>query len=488
MIAQTADSIVDVPADSWNELAAHSNFYNSSAWLRLLEESDGTNSVPRYHMVWDDSRLVAALPSYIVHRETNQEYNLDLLAGGYWQGKYLIAGNRRAYLNEMLIAHDLSPGSAKEAVGKLVAALRRRCVHEGCSGILFPYVSTRTASLLRDQIGCHEPVLLSADSVIDPPGSSMEDYFADFSASRRYSVRRECRDFQRAGFEVGVESLSDCHQEAGVLLGNLQRRHGNDLPTPQWQDGVRVHADHLANYSSVFTAREQGKLVGFALGYRWGDTITIRMAGFDYDRTDRTFAYFNLVCYEPIRLAYAHGLRHVHLGRETYAAKVGRGARLTPLWGVALSEPTTGHGHEATTGQTAQAHDISRRCLLRLRAAVPNSADRPFADAGWTEFGLSLLFNLRCPGWRRGGPSCGSNLGHDHRAGTPWTRWRSMSRPAFSAASGSARRAWPRAWARCVTTGVSTWPMAPLRVATSIADLASCTPMPTRSSLAPQKG
>jgi hypothetical protein len=63
------------------------------------------------------------------------------------------------------------------------------------------------------------------------------------------------------------------------------------------------------------------------------------MVGFDYAALPGAYEYFTVAFYEPIRYAYAHGLRRIHLGRESYQAKVRRGARLRPLWGVLRPDP-----------------------------------------------------------------------------------------------------------------------------------------------------
>ena len=63
-------------------------------------------------------------------------------------------------------------------------------------------------------------------------------------------------------------------------------------------------------------------------------TLAVRAAGFAYERLRGAAEYFNLIYYRPIRWAYEHGVRQIHLGIGSLHTKTLRGGRLAPLWVV----------------------------------------------------------------------------------------------------------------------------------------------------------
>jgi hypothetical protein len=82
----------------------------------------------------------------------------------------------------------------------------------------------------------------------------------------------------------------------------------------------------------VFACFDGDMIVGFALGYRWGSELVLRAVGLDYERLSGADEYAQLAVHAPLRYCYQHGLRRLHLGTGSYAAKCRRGARPRPLW------------------------------------------------------------------------------------------------------------------------------------------------------------
>jgi hypothetical protein len=103
------------------------------------------------------------------------------------------------------------------------------------------------------------------------------------------------------------------------------------------------------------------------------DTIYARAAGFDPAFTGRAFEYFNLAYYELMRFAIEHGFARLDYGMGAYRAKLQRGARLEPLWGLAVNRA----GASVTDDERFRSWD-SRRCAA-LAARDRDALDGPEA-------------------------------------------------------------------------------------------------------------
>lgn len=130
----------------------------------------------------------------------------------------------------------------------------------------------------------------------------------------------------------------------------------------------------------MFTCCSAGQLVGFSLAYKWGGTLWLRAVGFDYGQLRGGYEYFNLVFYQPLYYAYACGLERLHLGRESYEAKVNRGGRLSPLWGVEL-KPGIMDDHLTSSWE------YNRRISAAWRQRFVHTRREVLADEGWREWG-----------------------------------------------------------------------------------------------------
>lgn len=137
---------------------------------------------------------------------------------------------------------------------------------------------------------------------------------------------------------------------------------------------LRRQGEHLESRAVVFACFDGNTVVGFALAYRWGGELALRVVGFDYGRLAGADEYAQLAVHAPLRYCYEHGLRRLHLGTESYEAKCRRGARARPLWAVTslpgshpdgvarlarrIASPMPAHESESFT---AQAEDSCRR-------------------------------------------------------------------------------------------------------------------------------
>jgi uncharacterized protein len=381
MHIQVEGSLDAVPPADWDELAAESGYYLSHQWLRSIEADPSARA--EYVLVRRQAKLVAASPLYDVKAENNDFYQPARLVDGRWTGKYIIAGARRAYANGLLVHPALDAGMRRQTIRALMDAIGERVQGSPAQGALFLYLPTYSAREIQSAAGlvlAGDPLLTTAEAVISPTGNCMDDYLASFSPRRRRKFRHEMSVFQQAGYDVAEESLSACWDEAGVLLGNLQRRYGHLGSDERWKAALRRQADVLSERGVVFGCRDNGKLVAFCLAFPFGETLYVRLAGFDYQALRGAFEYFNLIFYEPLRYLFQHGLRRLHLGRESYDAKVLRGATLAPLWSLAVFDQARADRNAAIAWNRKAAAAWTGRY---------GRGSRALAHPGWAEWGCS---------------------------------------------------------------------------------------------------
>lgn len=326
------------PAEHWNALSGTDSFYLSHDWLRFAAR--GTDA--RYLTVSAGGDLLGALPLYPTADESNVYYRLDHVLGGRFAGSHTLAASRRGYVNDLLLHPALDEQRAGAVLDAVVAAVRAE------NAALLYLTTSAAAALMRADSGLR-PLLISADTSISVPDGGFAAYVTGLGSRRAYTVRKELRIFQEAGYETAVVSLGDVWHEAGPLVANVQQRYGHDESAEECRQSLQAQAEALGRYSVVFTARRGGTLVAMSLGYVWRDTLHARLVGFDYDALRGAREYFTLLCYEPMRWAAANGLRHLHLGRESYPAKLLRGAQARPLWAVAPMPVSDWRRHNSDT-------------------------------------------------------------------------------------------------------------------------------------------
>lgn len=335
----TVAAISDMPAADWDALTADS-LYACHRWLTFVERD--TTAHCRYATVERDRQLVAALPLYHVLDEENEFYDPGQLVDGRWQGGYLIAGARRGYVNTFPVSDALSDHERRHVLGALLDEVERESAAAAGDGALLLYMPGRTCDELTRLRPDVAPLFTSMDAHLTLPGSGLGDYLSTLRKQARTNARREIATYRAAGLVTGFERIGDCCDEAAPLLQQLQARYGHGGPEEHYRRMLRRHAGALDDMSLVVTARRGGRLVAFALFYLWGSTMYLRLAGFDYPLLAGAFEYFNVAFYLPIEWAYEHGFRQLHLGRESFDAKLRRGARLRPMLSAAL--PVTSEG------------------------------------------------------------------------------------------------------------------------------------------------
>jgi uncharacterized protein len=376
LILRTVDS-VDTRAD-WDDLAAGVSFYLSRDWLRPSERS--SSATARYLVVTGPGGdLVAASPYYLVSRERNDFYRLDLLGlQPQPTGRYVCAGSRRGYHNAPLVRDTADAAIRRHALRLMSDEICAVADQAGQGTAWWLYVADETVGELCAAADCDVPLYLDMEARAQLRGWSWDDFLDGLPSARRRTLRREDRAFARAPYSVSVASLRDCWYEAGPLLANVQRRYGHSDSPEEARDYLAGLALGSADPGSVILCRREGALVGYCHFYDFGRTRWLRSVGFDYPRLAGAYEYFALTYYLPIREAYARGLRSAHYGIKSLGTKALRGATLRPLWAVPIGEAAAGW-------PSWRRRERNRNALAAARAQL-GPAFASLDQAAWTSY------------------------------------------------------------------------------------------------------
>jgi hypothetical protein len=218
------------------------------------------------------------------------------------------------------------------AMARLAAVVAERW---GCRSHALLYLDPGQDAALREhaaRLGLRRS-LFGAEGVLTVPDGGFDGYLARLPSSRRNTIRREIRAYAELGIRTevatGPAALAGEHV---ALRSALRAKYGHAAG----EDWVRAEFDTLRETMGdglvVFSARQDGRTVGYLMAFRRGDVLYTRAAGFDYSAASGAFCYFNLVYYDVVRWAQRDGVRRIHYGLGTSAAKAHRGCSLLPRW------------------------------------------------------------------------------------------------------------------------------------------------------------
>ncbi|MBO4208394.1 hypothetical protein [Micromonospora echinofusca] len=174
-------------------------------------------------------------------------------------------------------------------------------------------------------------VLLGADAVLDVTWDSLADYWRWLGSSRRSLRRgRNVPDDRRLVWEVREEpGRSPAQRDVADLLHHQVTRFDPTAPAPVGL--LREVTDGYALPRTLLSVAEPGRPArSAAVVLRRTDTLYAKFFGSREARADYLpLAYPRLISY-----AIAGGFRRIEYGGGSHQAKLMRGARLRPCWGV----------------------------------------------------------------------------------------------------------------------------------------------------------
>ncbi len=356
-------SLDEVARDEWDALTSDAGLFTSWRWLRAYEDEPDVRAA--YVLVRDpDGSLVGAAPCHAPVQSRHVLYDLTAMLPAHRADlpeptEQLLAGGRRGYRADLLLAPGLTGVRRREVVGRLVTGIREHARATGRRAGMM-YVPDGAVGKLRDA-GVHDVLPLNADAVIRLPGRGPGDWLASLPRKRRWEVGQHRRAFTDGGWTLVEPDPASMLPRLGELYCEVQRRHGAHDATPEAGAALlAAQLEHLGDRAVLLVASLAGDLAAFSLSFWHGDELYVRAVGFDYARTSGG-EYFVLSVYEPVARAYAAGASAVRLGMGSLHAKRLRGASMELLWYVSLDG---GHDDAVRAAATAEARRVLAAELL----------------------------------------------------------------------------------------------------------------------------
>lgn len=188
-------------------------------------------------------------------------------------------------------------------------------------------------------VRCGETAILRLP-ITGTPDPGLVSYLALLDGRRRNKIRREWRDFARAGLRTGELDVPDAIRLAADLVAAVKRRHGvADHPRIAAMRLRRWYDLNLGQYRA-FTVHDSAKqqLLAACFVCAAGRDLDVHEIGLADGHRGRLSAYLESVFYAPIRYALANGCTRVDLGGKATTTKRLRGARIDPVWAVAFDD------------------------------------------------------------------------------------------------------------------------------------------------------
>lgn len=221
MELSTCDSIADIPADSWNQLAGDVNPFIQHDFLLALEQHQCLQPYgwyPNHLLIKDGERLVGAAPAYI---KTNSygEFVFDWS----WADAYQQAD--RKYYPKLVIAIPYTPANGprflyakdveKNAIIKQLTAFSIHVAQELKLSSVHNLFLEKEVTELQKEMGFFQRI----DSQYhwqNHDYQSFEDFLSELKTKKRKNIRQERRKIEHSGL-------------------NIKRIEGEELDEQQWQ-------------------------------------------------------------------------------------------------------------------------------------------------------------------------------------------------------------------------------------------------------------
>lgn len=324
--ASRLHSIHQVEAREWDQCDPSAGLYASWAWLSSEERDPLSNCF--YLVVRDKSgNLVGAVACYAPRVDFSPRYDLRSIFNEPSlprSKETLLVGSKDAYHSALRISAELSGAARAEVRQLLIEQVKKSALELGRHAVML-YASEPVPE-------ADSSAVIEGDAAIELPGVTWSDWMATLKSKRRAQIRHEVKSFEESGWSITEANLPDVVDDCVPLLGALRERYGSSASPRTIRSQLLRRHEATADIELVLVAKQRDVIGGFAMGYRYHNTLWMRATGFDYERSGSNFAYFNLVYYSAIAVAYRSGLSKLHLGINSLRAKTLRGASIAPLY------------------------------------------------------------------------------------------------------------------------------------------------------------
>ena len=340
-----ADRFSQLSAEAWRAATDGGSVFHSAAYQRMFERVRPPNVEPRYALISDGDAPVAAVCLQIVtldhsHLGDVRRGRVLRKLGAKMRTRVLVCGNLLVYgVHGVSIAQDADRAKVWQAVSEAIYRVRRAEKLAGSTDIVllkdFDEAARKDSAVLRKlsygEVETEPNMVLK----LNPAWRRYEDYLQSLTSKFRSDIKnRVFKKFEEAG--CTLEALDDVEPHAPELQRLYLQVHGNaglrpfTVPASYWPElamlagaGTRVHV-----------ARRGGRIIGFIVSVRDGDTALAYHIGFDRELAGEGVPVYLRLLHASLAQAIEFGARRVSFGRTALEPKARLGCKpeATIVW------------------------------------------------------------------------------------------------------------------------------------------------------------
>lgn len=359
-------SLSELPESDLQRVTQGNGMYGSTRWLRYCEALAGGSST--FFAAYDGPVLQAIAPTRVITAgQTLSLYDVATFLGDAQDLPALhpsLVSVVSGSAPPVVVARSV-PAAARTAIHTALAeAMSTYAAEAGAAsyGVLYLPGREEAEAFARSWSAPSTAFVADAHGTLSGSWASFDDYLATHSPGRRSAVKKERRRFLESELSVSVSTGTGAlGRDTAELQLQLRHKYGEPGELDAILRDYERFEEFLGDSLLVFRCDDSDGPVGVALFFAHEDGLYARLVGFDYERAVDSFAYFNLLFYEPLVWGIERGVRTYHYGTDTYAAKRARGCVFEPLWAAVHWPPALVDRaqalvdrHEALIGESAQ--------------------------------------------------------------------------------------------------------------------------------------
>ena len=338
-----ADRFSQLNRDHWDSITRHCSFFYSAQYQQAFERCRPENIQPRFALISDADRPLAAVCMQIVSvdlrqvgkQSTNREQDA-------WRGRVkqrvLVCGNLLVYgMHGVCFAEGVDRHRLWPAVAEVLYRVRRAEKIAGHTDLVLikdldQAAVDESAALGKLSYGAvpTEPNMVLG---LDPTWRSHDDYLKGLSSKYRSDIKnRIFKKFAEAG--CVVERLDDIATAAPRLQQLYLHVHRNATLRPfllteaYWPTLAATGGASVA----VHVARRAGEIIGFVVTLKDGETAFAYHIGFDRALADEGIPIYLRLLHAALDQALQFGCKRVSFGRTALEPKARMGCKPKPTF------------------------------------------------------------------------------------------------------------------------------------------------------------
>jgi len=330
------ESITELKKREWDELVSD-NVFASYGWLKTVEETFSGEIYPRYVVIENSNRLVAAAVGYIFHKRRHVDDFDNILLGrlrGYVSNlgisfmPALICGPLFCYGKHFLISSDTGPEQRRLVITELLDTIEGIATGRGLP-VGFTGVMDEESELVRLLANRKYRKALDVPlAFLDIKWGSFSEYvdhLKTISKKPKKVVKNEINRNQKEGVVIKLLKGPENHEaRLGELVNDNSYRH-NRRPFMFRQGFFTKLQENLGKEARFYVSTKHDAITGVCILLERNNIGYLPIVGVDHYKTANDFTYFNISFYKPISDAISEGITRLYFGRGMYELKARRG-------------------------------------------------------------------------------------------------------------------------------------------------------------------